>query len=286
MAAPPSCITMPDSATVPSDATNGTLQNNKRKPGYEARTAKKKRQRLKKKRREHNDHNRFIETVAIHEKPEAALGEDSIFEHYVLRPEDVEAAASVRALVHKVNKHVHIDQTALIKDVNHRRKVGARLGTDAPVIQRQHRWTVYISVQELSGAILKKPWFTVEQSTIKGAGIGVKAASHFKAGACLGIYLGVACSDSSSGRQNGRYMIESHRWGFVDARRGFADTDNPSYYMGMHMINDPAYGKNGAAAETARRLVNVRFYRDLLVYAIRDIAIGEELFVDYGSRYK
>lgn len=79
------------------------------------------------------------------------------------------------------------------------------------------------------------------------------------------------------------YVMDSSVFGKVDAHGWPGPNNNDWMYMGFHMANDPAY-PDKEKTEDIRNKYNIFVTNDLLVYALRDIAKGEELFLEYTRK--
>jgi hypothetical protein len=142
----------------------------------------------------------------------------------------------------------------------------------------------------------------VKKSTIEGGGYGVFAARPYSWGDALGVFYGnisvkkphqkrsiyameVAWPPDSNGQTS---MIVDPTWGPAANKKAF----EPSFF-GLHMANDPEWGgrskKKGPTTRNATRdepAANFMIDVSLVGMATRDIAAGDELFLNYdGDAY-
>lgn len=113
-------------------------------------------------------------------------------------------------------------------------------------------------------------WLLVHKSTQAKDDIGVFAARNFEKGEVIGLFSGCIPTKEPS-----RYAITTKNHDSFDPLRGFADSGSlPKHTMAMHHIIQ--------VKEIS--LVNASIdQNNLLVQAIKDIAIGEEIFVALKS---
>jgi hypothetical protein len=123
----------------------------------------------------------------------------------------------------------------------------------------------------------KVKWLHVKDSTIPNAGKGVFALRQFLKGAIIGLYMG-----GEVGHED--YTMEA-AWAKEKRIRCYPFTDSrsmggrSSMTMGMQMINDPNYD----GIKTGKR-VNAKVMSDLFVVALKNIKVGEEIFIAYNLK--
>ena len=123
-----------------------TTQQNKRKRVYVSQTANKERRQQKQKQSQQNERGRFIQSTSVVDESQTTTDEDDLFKKFVLSSEQISAANSVRSLVHKVNKHIEINQYAVLPNVNHQRKMSTRKSTNPPQVQRLPKWAINLCI--------------------------------------------------------------------------------------------------------------------------------------------
>lgn len=145
----------------------------------------------------------------------------------------------------------------------------------------------------------KKCWcdlFEIKESTLPNAGLGLFALRPIKAEEIIGFYMGKS-EPSPPKKEPTEYAME-----YVNKSNGLpmtidpgksirTNTDNfkPAFF-GLHFANDPNF-KQATSTAVGRRStrsagnllpqVNFQVHNDMVATAIRDIQIGEELFLDY-----
>ena len=129
---------------------------------------------------------------------------------------------------------------------------------------------------------VNEKWFTVKKSTIENAGLGLFVARKFGKDECIGMYLGpLTIFQPSTETKPTIYCNHSDILGYCDPRAGFKSNKNktnPSYQMGLHIMNDPNFMKR----KNTKTDYNTSITDDFLVFASRNIKEGEELFLDYN----
>jgi hypothetical protein len=146
--------------------------------------------------------------------------------------------------------------------------------------------------------------FEVKKSTREGAGYGLFAARPYSWGDTLGVFYGVI-SVKTPHQKRSIYAMEVV-WppeGELQQRLIVDPTSGPTSnkrdyqptYFGLHMANDPEWNnKQPSNVATSKRRSRTRdsptsnFIIDvsLVGIATRDIAVGEELFLNYdGDAY-
>jgi len=135
--------------------------------------------------------------------------------------------------------------------------------------------------------------FTVKRSTIPGAGYGLFAAQNFREGDYLGVYYGRILGKKE--KPEGNYIMAMTHWGkklFVDGGGG-VDKNFPTYF-GLHLMNNPGWKSEDSerqetkkkAGESSSRLQSSAYKaivcHNLECKAIKDIKIGDELFLNYN----
>lgn len=109
---------------------------------------------------------------------------------------------------------------------------------------------------------------TIQKSTLDNAGFGLFANRDFKKDECIGVYLGLVTKRNT----DSLYAFEWNHGGEVYYVVPEGGIGNPLYF-GMHMTNHSVTQENMFVED------------DMYLYAKRNITIGEELFIDYGSKY-
>jgi hypothetical protein len=136
--------------------------------------------------------------------------------------------------------------------------------------------------------------FEVKKSTLDGAGYGLFASRPYTSGDVLGVFYGLISKKIANGKYSS-YALEV-AWPpeskkasrlIVDPAT-FGPTSRTAWqqpaYLGIHMVNDPEWhGRKGSPTRTTRASPRSNFMVDMSLVAIatRDIAVGEELFLDY-----
>ena len=199
--------------------------------------------------------------------------EPNVFETYILDVLQVAQTTNPRSLVYRVHKNINVNQCSWIRDV-HQARTRKQSGThpDSNQHAKETRWRIQLVTS--SGPV---DWFIVENSSMEGDGLGVKAATSFEAGQCVGIFVGVQCIEEDELIDNGMYAVKTRKWNFIDSRRPMDDYDNPGFYMGMHMVQKAVSTAQPSQGISSTPEPNVCVYDDLLVYATKDIPVGEEL---------
>ena len=127
------------------------------------------------------------------------------------------------------------------------------------------------------------PWLIVKESGIAGAGLGCFADREFKQGQFVGFYMGSTKGGHPNNAISGDVgKITCHSFSSSDCWQG-----RGAATMGMQMMNDPTMtyddgnGGNGGDNESHGFDVNCQVQSDMFVRALRDIARGEEMFLDH-----
>ena len=147
--------------------------------------------------------------------------------------------------------------------------------------------------------------FTVKESTIKDGGYGVFANQPFKAKTVLGLYHGEIAKDDGTVTCHAMRSSVDGDHVILDPRGGIGSS-RPAC-VGMHFVNDPTWRRHddssndsskntprrgnragGSASDDRRRLTrsstmdhNIMVGEDMLVRALLDIKVGDELFFCY-----
>jgi hypothetical protein len=84
-----------------------------------------------------------------------------------------------------------------------------------------------------------------------------------------------------------KYTINSDTFWFVDAKSSAMNHDKHHHHMCIHMCNDPSFHVNSIRRKkkAAEEGYYIFVQRDLLVIAKKNIAKGDELFLDYNGSY-
>ena len=124
-------------------------------------------------------------------------------------------------------------------------------------------------------------WITVKKSKLKPhrldstAGYGVFADRRFKENDYVGAYLGEYAKE---GEENDYSLLQRKTNKRILVQAGF-----PKYkkmYLGAHMVNDHNWGKD--VLQHDNKAYNVVFHPNLAMVALKDIEVGEELYVNYN----
>jgi len=118
-------------------------------------------------------------------------------------------------------------------------------------------------------------WATAAQSSIPGAGWGLKADRRFEVGQIIGVYMGERSPTVASCKKI-EHSERPHLMAAVADGRGGIDSDHP-ILLGMHLINDPFFDN-----DCPPQKVNVQVHTDGTVVAIHRIQPGEEFFMSYN----
>lgn len=113
-------------------------------------------------------------------------------------------------------------------------------------------------------------WLAIKTSTIKGAGMGLFAKRNFESGSVIGVYCGTFEKQDVT---DSMYAVS-----FDDGYIVPNSESDTFVYMGIHFANDPLWRQ----PKRDTGMYNIELMNDLLVFATRDIACGEELFLDYN----
>ena len=192
--------------------------------------------------------------------------------------------------------------------------------TEAALLSDSSLWALRVSSAVLSyagfvafldrprGQLLVGPEVEIKESTVKGAGLGLFATQDLTQGTVLGTYPGVVVPlQQNLGKLQSFPQCEGYIWRFSDNRFVIDPTNrvgniesvcvggNPSMPGSLWFfeniitmttpttlcrINEPPLGKD----------VNVVTNEDLKARTVqfvleRDVAMGEEFFIDYGLSY-
>jgi hypothetical protein len=130
--------------------------------------------------------------------------------------------------------------------------------------------------------------FLVKKSTIEDARYGLFAERAFAKGDVLGVFYG-RVTEKSAYKPTSKYAItvawppnaKDHTSFFVDPKDGPTTTRREIFpaYFGIHMANDPNYKKR--TGEVHLDLYNFIIDASLVAIATKDIAVGDELFLQY-----
>jgi hypothetical protein len=196
--------------------------------------------------------------------------------------DDGDKMPKLTSLANEFKKYIRIDQEYSLQGVNHKKFDTMRRGTTERFNfepKKVEHWKLHLLFCE-NGETYPVQWIEVKESTLYGAGLGVYINKDVKKGERIGFYFG---KQVRKGSKVSEYAMKSKDWGLVDPKRGFGDTDNPVFYVGAHMMNDPTFGlKKGTNQwKKARLKANVTVYDNLFVVADRDIKKGSELFLLY-----
>jgi hypothetical protein len=116
-------------------------------------------------------------------------------------------------------------------------------------------------------------------------GIGVYTRRAFRQGAILGWYAGELKTIASMEGSKGDYLMEMEI-GEIGPSTPLESAPVPSVYIdGEHKGNWTRFINHSCAADCVFRIMRVGNTRIMAVEAIRDIARGKELSVDYGKEY-
>ena len=124
------------------------------------------------------------------------------------------------------------------------------------------------------------PLFVIKKSGIPEAGLGVFAAQKFEEGDLVSMYCGV---------NQGQFKPEKLDYSdkaIQDGRGIIYNVSENDAFLGFHYANDPSASKPvagvAAAAVAAPPEYNVKVLPNLLVEALLDIEVGDELFMEYN----
>jgi hypothetical protein len=129
-------------------------------------------------------------------------------------------------------------------------------------------------------AALMRHQIRIDQSLIPAAGNGVFALKKMPTGTVLGEYQGKILSHDESLKYTSDKMMHIHRrpiwWPSYERFRKSVVIDGACGGNWTAMIND--YRGSGKEA-------NAEFNYSGLFYTIKDIEVGEEIYIDYGEKY-
>jgi hypothetical protein len=198
--------------------------------------------------------------------------------------DDGEPMPKLGSLMQEFKTRTRIDEEYVVEGVNHKRYNTLKCGLSEHFTTQQKKVThwklnLILSEQDVTQTIL---WKEVKKSTLDDAGLGLFISRDVKEGERIGMFLGKQVKESVTPSE---YAMETKELGLIDPKRGFGDNDNPAFYLGAHMMNDPTFGleKDTEEWEKALRQVNVTLYANLFIVADRDLKAGEELFLLYDS---
>eukprot|EP00934_Nitzschia_sp_Nitz4_P001400 Nitzschia sp. Nitz4//scaffold110_size71422//39697//40758//NITZ4_005874-RA/size71422-processed-gene-0.71-mRNA-1//-1//CDS//3329533089//1400//frame0 len=140
--------------------------------------------------------------------------------------------------------------------------------------------------------------FYIKPSNIPGAGMGLFAAKAYPKDTCLGVYFGALTSVNKQ-EYSCYAMGVNRRFGgtienFVVEQTGHTErttgSGGPPPYFGFQFCNDPNYpgslhdddDDDNVSSSSTRYQHNVAVRDDLSVFALKPIAQGEELFLNYN----
>jgi len=130
-------------------------------------------------------------------------------------------------------------------------------------------WSIGFNVEGV-----KVPWFVVQRSSIEDAGLGLFAARNFCKGEIIGFYMGKP--DKTSFDASTEYSIK--------ADFGIVHSSSIKYgnliTMGLQMANDPTFSKDASPQDEDE--FNFVIHRNMMAEALRDIEVGEEMFLKYN----
>ena len=120
----------------------------------------------------------------------------------------------------------------------------------------------------------------VRTSNIPGAGLGLFATKHIKAGKRVTKYSGTKIGKAAALSSNSSYIVEIHS-------RLYLDADGPGHMVGRYMNDGPLAGipvnaRLGASRRVYQCKKTGRFW--IPVIATKDIKPGEEIVIKYGKK--
>jgi len=174
---------------------------------------------------------------------------------------------SVKTLAARFHKHVNVAQPQ-------ERTV---MGTKVTHVTTEKAWHVRVLLpgRPDESGLSWRDWLRVKETDLPCGKWGLFADTDFEKGQMIGLYLG----STRANPDVSACATRSSKWGLVDPRRGFDEPDNPNFYMGMHLMNDPAAHLPGheSGRQAAVACANTVVHDDLAVCATRNITRGEEL---------
>jgi hypothetical protein len=188
-------------------------------------------------------------------------------------------------MIKSVGKSVFVHRTFSKFGVNKRNK---EIESMKP--EPLEEWSIELHVRDpelpAEGDATIFPWFSVKQSTIKDAGLGLFAARKFSKDECIGIYMG-----KTVGKQNKSVYAMAASFGVCDPGRGFKSSMPRAYHgMGIHICNDPSWSKEKVRGQNTNKnkskSCNIFVSTDMLVHAIKDILPNQEILLDYNYNNK
>lgn len=124
-----------------------------------------------------------------------------------------------------------------------------------------------------------EPWVTVRPSTIAGAGNGVFADRAFAGGEVIAYYTGAVVDMAYRPDIDCTYIFD------LETATEEMVIDGRLCGNFVRFLNDGSIDDKYRQLPLAETRENVAFIESGVIYALRDIEVGEEMFISYGADY-